>query len=206
MTLNIIHIFYKNKYNMKFNINDLRDWFFDRGKRYILSQVNRILRARFDSAKEELIQEVMNHEVSKELINKTSPSKFLNGQKGSLFAFFGFESGEDPVGELVKFLNRTIRFIPATTLNFRGETKVFMSVPTPEGIAPYFPLSWAPGLSWITSVEEGLDGLDFFVPLQGTGRSSGGIQGNKDRGFGSFDGVGYLTPILEKFKEGVTKV
>lgn len=187
---------------MKFDTSALKDWFFDKGRRFILSNINKIIKKKFDKQKELLIEEIISHPVSQELINHTSPSKFLNGSNGSLFGFIGFEAGTDPVGDLVKLIRRVVRFIPATTINFRGLTKVFLTVPRVKDIDYYFPLPWEPGNSWISGIENGISGLGYFLSKK-AGRSQEGIQINTDINYTEFEPVDYLTPILDKFKNSI---
>jgi hypothetical protein len=162
-----------------------------------------ILEERFESAKAELLDAVRSHPISVDIMSH-APSSRLNSSRGTLFGFLGFNSGDDPVGVLVDFLDTNITFRP----NSSTSGKLFSSsvfYPDKKSFnTKEFELEWT-DQGWPIMIEEGISGLPYYLNKENSkGRSSEGIQvnGNEIR---STDWAGYLylTPLIADFRKNL---
>lgn len=68
------------------------------------------------------------------------------------------------------------------------------------------PLPWLPGFSWAEMLEEGIPGLNQFIPREGAGRSEGGIQANQSvRGIEKSAKIDYMSGIVRNFLDKMPK-
>lgn len=160
---------------MKFNLQALKQALFKQGGHLIVSGINRRHQAIFNKYKNVFLQTVGSHPIAIELANHTNPSAYLGGSSGSLFGFIGFPANYNPIEELLFFLENSIKFIPAKTISSAGITSFQYSIPSKEDFIASFPLFWERGRSWVYGIEEGIDGLGFFISNT-YGRSQEGVQ------------------------------
>jgi hypothetical protein len=165
----------------------------------------------FQQALEDLLHEVRSHPVSKELVEHTHPSKFLRGSPGSLFGFFGFVKGDQPVEELLEYLKTEITLIPGSRINKAFQLPMRITLPGPQDFNNdgRFKLPWGKGLSWVVAVETGLSGLPHFLSVthrQNKGRSVSGeglqVESKLLKGQG-YHGQKYLGQIFSKFRRRI---
>ncbi|RTK99692.1 MAG: hypothetical protein EKK57_08935 [Proteobacteria bacterium] len=164
--------------------------------------------SKFNAAKNELLEDFDNHQVTKELEgDPLKEGKILS--KGNLFAFFGFEQGEKPTEPIREILKNEIQlennpeFI-AKRIGFKISFPI--KEPTKKELEDAAPMPNYTSGSWITKVEKGLKGLEAFLVGAFIGsRSGGGIQAKNKVRDESFSGTPYLTAILKKFRERLKK-
>lgn len=155
----------------------------------------------------EIINEIRNHPISKELMNQTSPSKFLPNYKGSgsLFAFMGFRKGETPVENLEVFIRTFSNYrISSNPIKILLGTRISLILPDKnEFRRSGFTLPWENGKSWPEQIEDGdISGLNFFLAKQTQNSRSGkGIQSKHELRSTSFQGTPYLSPIFENARK-----
>ena len=167
-------------------------------------QVQRQLNKSFQTVKNRMIAEFLNHPVTIELkggIQAKNISRTLSGGSGNLFSFIGFESGDDPTDEIEKMLLRTNLLFS----RFRSKSIEFtIDIPTPQEIFEATPMPWAPGRSWAKGIETGISGLGFYLRVQRDSSRSGlGVQTPKKiRKAGTkFRNTKYISEILKKYKK-----
>lgn len=183
---------------------DTRKQIRDKILRNVRRRVKSSLTARaivlFEQAKRALLQEVENHPVSKELRAKTNPSSFLSAKKGSLFGFLGFNSNDDPVGDLIDFLdiNVNYRFSDGTVAG--SVVAMNISIPARREFKNNLPLSWTSGLSWVDAIEDGVSGLPFFLSKNDEGRSDEGVQAKGIVSGAEFTGTPFISELLARFR------
>ena len=174
-------------------------------KLYVLSDLNKRARTKFNAAFDNLISRVESHPISQELLQKQTldESQFLT-VKGNLFSFLGFEASQNPVKELISFLKSTVKFRPAKQLKaqgFFGRAEAKAIYPTREDF-DFLGLAWEPGRSWVYALEEGVNNLGYYLFVQrAASRSGKGIQSKYQVRTLQFHPIPYLTPILEQFKK-----
>jgi len=160
-------------------------------------------REKFKKIKGEMIQEFLDNPITQEIIAGPSGVNISGtlGGVSNLFAFIGFNEGEDPIAPILILLenvnmqyNREIR---------RGKPGVMFKVnlPRPEEIFAITPLPWATGRSWAEGIERGLSGLGYLL-RKNKGRSGAAVQSRvrKVRG-GKFRNTPYISSLLKKYKQ-----
>lgn len=137
----------------------------------------------FRQIKNFILDEVRRHPVCVELKNHTNPSKFMNGlgsRGGTLFGLMGFNEGDDPVEELINFLNQRItRRTKLLTFFFRS--KVFFPDLSDMAEVESLQMPWLKGVSWPQAVQDGISGLRNFLSFTpdnapASSRSQEGLQ------------------------------
>lgn len=154
-----------------------------------------------NDAKESLIEEFLDHPVTKELREGEAAENISNtlGGYGNLFSFIGFNQGDDPT-EIIQELLDKIRLssrpiLPSisssyynvrdrlgrfsTDISIRFEVKNIPTIEDIEDATPY-PDDWREG-SWVKGIERGIPGLEYYLYDEEFGkyeqsRSSTGLQ------------------------------
>jgi hypothetical protein len=160
--------------------------------------------ALFWRARNMMLKDFDRHPITQELKNsgRTGNISLTTDGYGNLFAFFGFEAGDEPTGELRNLLEAGTVF---RSTGFRNNAWFFrITTPDTQTIENITLLPWGSGHSWVDSVENGLDGLAFFMYKKGQGRSQQGFQApyeiNDDLQFNKRE---YLTEIMRNFRDRI---
>lgn len=163
---------------------------------------------RFVFAKDDLLEQFDNHEVTKELKEgaKATSSEFID--HGNLASFIGLPDAEQEVAEVREFLreNTVLQNSPRITtsknkINYKfpvkvpSKTQVYEQFPTPD--------NWS-SRSWLQLIEDGIGNAAKYVfRLLGlpNSRSGTGLQISKNRkDGGSFKSVKYISEIIDNFR------
>lgn len=131
-------------------------------------------------------------------------SQFI--QDGNLFSFFGFKEGDDPVGDLEKYLSRNISFsVGSAYKNFTLSSLVrypsFSNFEQSSTLA----LPWGAG-SWPVRIEKGLPNLGKFLSIQPKGRSGGGIQVKNELNQQDWTGIPFISKHKRNFIRRVNNI
>ena len=158
---------------------------------------------KFKKIKAEMIKEFLDNPITQEIMAGPSGVNISGTLDGvsNLFAFIGFNEGEDPIAPILIILenvdmqyNREIR---------RGKPGLMFKVnlPTAEDIFAVTPLPWATGRSWAEGIERGLSGLGYLL-RKNKGRSGAAVQSRvrKVRG-GKFRNTPYISSLLKKYRQ-----
>ena len=158
---------------------------------------------KFKKIKAEMIKEFLDNPITQEIMAVPSGVNISGTLDGvsNLFAFIGFNEGEDPIAPILIILenvdmqyNREIR---------RGKPGLMFKVnlPTAEDIFAVTPLPWATGRSWAEGIERGLSGLGYLL-RKNKGRSGAAVQSRvrKVRG-GKFRNSPYISSLLKKYRQ-----
>lgn len=159
---------------------------------------------KFKKIKEEMIKEFLADTVTIEIMDGPSSSN-ISGTLGgisNLFAFIGFNQGDQPITPILNLLEKTdiIYNKDIKTANKMGVSfNIFL--PTAEEIFAITPLPWATGRSWAQGIERGLSGLGYLLRKEG-GRSGAALQTrvSKVRG-GRFQNRPYISALIKKYKK-----
>ena len=158
---------------------------------------------RFKEIKAEMIKEFLSNPVTQEIMGGPSATN-ISGTLGgatNLFAFIGFNAGEQPVGPILNLLEEiTITY----NKEYKGKgigVSFNVSLPTAEDIFAITPLPWATGRSWAEGIERGISGLGYLVRKSG-GRSGAAVQSrvNKVRS-GRFQNQPYISSFIKRYKK-----
>ena len=158
---------------------------------------------KFKRIKAEMIKEFLSHPITQEIMegpNAPNISGTLGGVT-NLFAFIGFNAGEQPVGPILNLLEEV-------NITYNKEYKekgigvsFHVFLPTAEDIFAITPLPWATGRSWAEGIERGISGLGYLLRKSG-GRSGVAVQSrvNKVRG-GGFQNTPYISSFIKRYKK-----
>jgi hypothetical protein len=158
---------------------------------------------KFKDLKNEMIKEFLTDPVTIELLEGAGASN-VSGTLGgisNLFAFIGFNSGEQPVSPILQLLEGT-QIIYKQEIRQRGIGVEFeVSLPTAEDIFMVTPLPWASGRSWAEGIERGLSGLGYLL-RKSDGRSGAAIQSRvKKVRSGRFQNRPYISSLIKRYRK-----
>ena len=156
---------------------------------------------KFKKIKNELIKEFLSDPVTIEILQGARGSNISGtlGGVSNLFAFIGFDSGEQPISPILQSLEN-IQITYNKEIRKRGIGVEFdVSMPTAQDIFAITPLPWASGRSWAEGIERGLSGLGYLLRKDG-GRSGAAVQSrvNKIRS-GRFQNRPYISALIKKY-------
>jgi len=158
---------------------------------------------RFKRIKNEMIKEFLGLPVTQELMQGSDGvniSGTLNGVT-NLFAFIGFDKGEQPILPIMQALENTKIQFSKNIKNPRIGNSYKVFLPTAEEIFQLTPMPWATGRSWAQGIERGISGLGFLLRKNNRGRSGVAIQSRvKVRG-GRFNNTTYISSFIKKYKK-----
>lgn len=170
---------------------------------------------RLSQFKQDILQDVIQHRVSIELETIPVPSPILGASHGSLFGFLGFSADQNPVQDLIDYLDRVmeVKKSRASLYNRLGGTYAKLFLPDKKDMRKEeslqikaSPSAHADGRSWPEWIEEGMSGLDKYIGRSPYGRSTEGIQSKGIARNADFNGVPYLTEIFAKFRKKVKNI
>jgi hypothetical protein len=158
---------------------------------------------KFKDLKNEMIKEFLTDPVTIELLEGAGASN-VSGTLGgisNLFAFIGFNSGEQPISPILQLLEGT-QIIYKQEIRQRGIGVEFeVSLPTAEDIFMVTPLPWASGRSWAEGIERGLSGLGYLL-RKSDGRSGAAIQSRvKKVRSGRFQNRPYISSLIKRYRK-----
>ena len=158
---------------------------------------------KFKDLKNEMIKEFLTDPVTIELLEGAGASN-ISGTLGgisNLFAFIGFNSGEQPIPPILNMLEGT-QIIYKQEIKQRGIGVEFeVSLPTAEDIFMVTPLPWASGRSWAEGIERGLSGLGYLL-RKSEGRSGAAIQSRVKRvRSGRFQNRPYISSLIKRYRK-----
>ena len=166
--------------------------------------LDKAARKKFKEIKQEMINEFLGHPITQEIMGGPSASNISGtlGGTSNLFAFIGFNEGDDPIAPILTLLeNVTFQYESDIKNSTRGLGVNFkVNLPLPEDIFVITPLPWATGRSWAQGIERGLSGLGHLL-IKNKGRSGAAVQTSvKVRG-GRFQNGPYISTFLSKYKK-----
>jgi len=157
----------------------------------------------FKRIKAEMIKEFLSHPVTQEIMEGPSAPNISGtlGGVSNLFAFIGFDAGNQPVAPILERLE-AVDIIYNKEYKEKGIGVSFnVFLPTAEDIFAITPLPWATGRSWAEGIERGISGLGYLLRKSG-GRSGAAVQSrvNKVRG-GRFQNTPYISSFIKRYKK-----
>jgi hypothetical protein len=170
---------------------------------------------RFVAAKENLINEYSESEITKE-INEGAGASSNILPKGNIYSFMGFELGDRPAIELQNFLQQNIKIFnnPSFRNNIQ-KNRVFYEFPVQsptlrdiyENEQFATPENWS-NKSWIYLIENGVNNFAYFIYHEFFGdysRSKTGLQAEhpKKGAKNKVLGIPWISKILNNFKSRI---
>jgi len=159
------------------------------------------VRRKFEVIKTQMITEFMAHSVTKELIGGPTASNISNTLSGTsnLFAFIGFDEGDNPIEPILRRLELINVF-------FAGEmpmgSKYNINIPTAQEIFDITPMPWANGRSWAQGIEKGISGLGYLLRTdKAKSRSGAAIQSRVKVRDGGFKNTQYISALINKYSK-----
>lgn len=170
------------------------------GKSALKKEIN----TKFKKIKKEMIQEFLTLPVTQELLGGPDAPN-ISGTLGgvtSLFAFIGFDSGDQPIAPILNALERTqLQYLKELKQTNKVGGVFTVTLPTAEQIFSITPMPWAIGRSWAQGIETGISGLGFLLRKKGKGRSGVALQSRvKVRG-GRFRNTAYISSFIRKYEK-----
>lgn len=166
------------------------------------SKFKQVAQKEFKKIKAEMMAEFLGNPVTQEIMEGPQAPNISGtlGGVSNLFAFIGFDAGENPIAPILALLENT-------TLEYKQEVAAKnigvsfnVTLPTAEDIFAITPLPWATGRSWAQGIERGLSGLGYLL-RKNKGRSGAAIQSRvKVRG-GKFHNTPYISAFLKKYRK-----
>ena len=159
---------------------------------------------KFKIIKSEMIKEFLQLPVTQELMqgpNAPNISGTLGGVT-NLFAFIGFDKGDQPIMPIIQLLeNTSIQFNKELKQTRNIGISYNVNLPTSEQIFALTPMPWAVGRSWAKGIETGISGLGYLLRKNSRGRSGSAIQSRvKVRG-GKFKNTAYISAFINKYRK-----
>jgi hypothetical protein len=171
--------------------------------RLLKKDFKRITEKRFKKIKQRMIAEFLENPITMEIMGGPNSPNLSGSLDGviNLFAFIGFDQGDDPIAPILARLEEThiqfSKFLAPSSSKVGMEFDI--ALPTPEEVFAITPLPWASGRSWAQGIERGLSGLGYLL-RKNEGRSGAAIQSRvKVRG-GAFKNRPYISAFLRKYK------
>tara|TARA_Y100000114_G_C11640524_1_gene269017 strand:- start:47 stop:628 length:582 start_codon:yes stop_codon:yes gene_type:complete len=169
------------------------------GKSILKKEIN----TKFKKIKKEMITEFLTLPVTQELLggpDAPNISGTLNGFT-SLFAFIGFDAGDQPIAPILNALERTeLLYLRELKDGKKVGGEFNVTLPTAQQIFSITPMPWATGRSWAQGIETGISGLGFLLRKKGKGRSGAALQSRvKVRG-GRFKNTAYISSFIKKYE------
>ena len=161
------------------------------------------VRKEFKKIKDEMLKEFLTDSVTLEILEGAGATNISGtlGGVSNLFAFIGFDSGEQPITPILQLLEGTQITYKQEIRKREIGVEFDVSLPTAQDIFAVTPLPWASGRSWSEGIERGLSGLGYLLRKSG-GRSGAAVQSrvNKVRS-GRFQNRPYISALIKKYRK-----
>ena len=202
-------------YNLKAIVRKVGD------SKKLRKQMDIVARHRLESVKTKMIEEFIDHPVSREIAagaGASNTSGTLTGGYGNLFTFIGFPANRRPISDIVNLMKRSTYLIGARSRRLRSRNPNTVSRAYDINYLSEMEIDsfgeakmpWESG-SWIKGIEEGLSGFGSYMYKSfGEGRSKQALQakkggraggGDQQIRVGSYSPIGgYVSTIIKNFK------
>ena len=171
--------------------------------RVIKNDLKKEFKPKFEKLKTEMIREFLSHPVTVEILNgpnASNTSGTLNGVT-NLFAFIGFEAGQDPIKPILEILTNIDYTDSGPTTKEIGRS-FSVNIPEPQDIFLVTPMPWATGRSWAQGIETGISGIGYLLNKSNRSSRSGvAIQADRKVRSGRFNNAPYISSLIRKYKK-----
>ena len=169
--------------------------------------VEKAFRKVFQTKKNQMIAEFMNHPVTLE-IQGGIESKNISGTLSNitnLYSFIGFEDGDKPIEPILRQLEST-NFSLVRAAGTKVEYRV--NLPKAKDIFDVTPMPWASGRSWAKGIETGISGLGYYLKKENNSRSGLGVQSTsrRVRNNAKFAKTQYISAFIKRYEKEFAKL
>lgn len=164
---------------------------------------NKEFKKKFEDVKKEMLKEFLSHPVTVEISGGAGISNISGtlGGQSNLFAFIGFNSGDQPINPILEVLER-VSFKESGKSKKGLGIEFSVELPSPNDIFSVTPMPWATGRSWAKGIETGISGLGYLLnKSSGSSRSGVAIQTRKRVRSGGFKNVSYISALIRKYEK-----
>lgn len=202
---------------MGINYNILRKEIDKQSEKAILSKVKPLIKKEFDKAKEQMLNEFDDNEVTRELeAGPDATSSFVDtGHGGNLYSLIGFTEGEKPTEELRDILDSSIKLnlsqikrnVKQNTIEFRVPVVIPAIGEINDKVAKRVNLAWT-SRPFTDLIEKGITGFNKYLFRKegfkdGTSESGTAIEAKKPIRSGSLGKIRYISDILKNFRDSI---
>jgi ribosomal protein S17E len=171
---------------------------------YIVKYSSKRILQQFEDIKNKMIQEFLNHPVTKEInagLYSSNISQTLSAinNDGNLFTFIGFDISDDPIAPIENVLSK----IQIDIIKTYNTVSINIKYPTIDEIWNVTPMPWQEGRSWAKGIESGISGLNYYFHLKKASeksRSTEGVQLHRARTNARYIPTKYITELLKKYR------
>lgn len=163
-------------------------------------------RRRVELAKRKLMEGFENHPITQEISGGSNSSNISGslGGYGNLFSFLGFPNGANPISDVRRLLNASIRVKvgrPSSSRNLTSQNFT-IKVPNIKDFAAVGKMPYEGGNSWIEMIERGISNFSSYMNKKSSAsRSGSGIQIKGKIRMGSSIATPYMTKLLNNFRK-----
>jgi len=191
------------------NLNSIRNKIKDTQK--LKETIDKSVKISFQKAKDEYIENFLNHPVTKEIASGPDGVNSSNtlSSKGNLFSFIGFNNGSNPIGELESNIKGSFSLERQSIEINKNKikTRYKISYPSQIDLEKNTSMPWEGGNSWVTAIERGISGFSNYMYKKfNSSRSGTGIQVKNKISSNSYKPTKYFSEIIDKFLNSVNKI
>lgn len=169
--------------------------------KFLQRDFEKIATERFNKLKLQMIAEFMAHPVTQEIMAGPQSANISGtlGGKGNLFAFIGFEEGDNPTQPILEILE-SVKIV--FNGNIDSGSRFLINFPDTKEVFSVTPMPWAEGRSWAKGIESGISGLGYFIyKANAASRSGEGSQTSVKLNSGArFKNTAYMSSLLSKYR------
>ena len=187
---------------MTFLPTDVRNALKRQAPKVLRKGLEKEARKKFNQIKSEMIEEFLVNPVTQEILQGPKGANISGslGGTSNLFAFIGFNEGEEPIAPILELLRNVSFEYSGQSSGTKLGIKFKVNLPTSEEIFAITPLPWATGRSWAEGIERGLSGLGFLLK-KNQGRSGAAVQIRVKVRAGRFQNRPYISSFIRKYKK-----
>ena len=187
---------------MTFLPTDVRNALKRQAPKVLRKGLEKEARKKFNQIKSEMIEEFLVNPVTQEILQGPKGANISGslGGTSNLFAFIGFNEGEEPIAPILELLRNVSFEYSGQSSGTKLGIKFKVNLPTSEEIFAITPLPWATGRSWAEGIERGLSGLGFLLK-KNQGRSGAAVQSRVKVRAGRFQNRSYISSFIRKYKK-----
>lgn len=187
---------------MTFLPTDVRNALKRQAPKVLRKGLEKEARKKFNQIKSEMLEEFLVNPVTQEILQGPKGANISGslGGTSNLFAFIGFNEGEEPIAPILELLRNVSFEYSGQSSGTKLGIKFKVNLPTSEEIFAITPLPWATGRSWAEGIERGLSGLGFLLK-KNQGRSGAAVQSRVKVRAGRFQNRPYISSFIRKYKK-----
>ena len=187
---------------MTFLPTDVRNALKRQAPKVLRKGLEKEARKKFNQIKSEMLEEFLVNPVTQEILQGPKGANISGslGGTSNLFAFIGFNEGEEPIAPILELLRNVSFEYSGQSSGTKLGIKFKVNLPTSEEIFAITPLPWATGRSWAEGIERGLSGLGFLLK-KNQGRSGAAVQSRVKVRAGRCQNRPYISSFIRKYKK-----